>query len=124
MPDRPQMEIPDAVRQLAERNVEQARSAYAQFMEMGRQAQDMVAKSSGAMTETALEIQARAMLFAEENIEAGFRFAGELARARDMKEYFEIQSRHAQRQMSTYAQQAQELGRLMAEAAQKAQPRR
>jgi phasin len=124
MPDKPQMEIPDAVRQLAERNVEQARSAYAQFMEMVRQAQDMVAKSSGAMTEGALEVQGRAMKFAEENVEAGFRMAAELAKARDMKEYFEIQARHAQRQMSTYAQQAQELGRLMAEAAQRAQPRR
>jgi phasin len=124
MSDKPQMEIPDAVRQLAERNVEQARSAYAQFMDVVRKAQDMVAKSSGAMTEGALEIQARAMKFAEENVEAGFRLAAELAKARDMKEYFEIQSRHAQRQMAVYAQQAQELGRLMAEAAQRAQPRR
>jgi len=124
MADNPQMEIPDALRQLAERNLEQARAAYAQFMEMVRQAQDMVAKSSGAMTEGALEIQGRAMKFAEENVEAGFRMAAELAKARDMKEYFEIQSRHAQRQMSVYAQQAQELGRLMAEAAQRAQPRR
>jgi hypothetical protein len=93
-------------------------------MDVVRKAQDMVAKSSGAMTEGALEIQARAMKFAEENVEAGFRLAAELAKARDMKEYFEIQSRHAQRQMAVYAQQAQELGRLMAEAAQRAQPRR
>jgi phasin len=124
MSEPPQMEIPDAVRQLAERNVEQARTAYAQFMEVVRKAQDTVAKSSGAMTEGALEIQGRAIKFAEENVEAGFRLAAELAKARDMKEYFEIQARHAQRQMAVYAQQAQELGRLMAEAAQKAQPRR
>jgi phasin len=124
MSDKPQMEIPDAVRQLTERNVEQARTAYAQFMDVVRKAQDMVAKSSGAMTEGALEIQGRAMKFAEENVEAGFRLAAELAKARDMKEYFEIQGRHAQRQMAVYAQQAQELGRLMAEAAQRAQPRR
>jgi phasin len=124
MSEPPQMEIPDAVRQLAERNVEQARTAYAQFMDAVRKAQDMVAKSSGAMTEGALEIQGRAMKFAEENVEAGFRMAAELAKARDMKEYFEIQARHAQRQMAVYAQQAQELGRLMAEAASKAQPRR
>ena len=124
MSEPPQMEIPDAVRQLAERNVEQARTAYAQFMDAVRKAQDMVAKSSGAMTEGALEIQGRAMKFAEENVEAGFRMAAELAKARDMKEYFEIQARHAQRQMAVYAQQAQELGQLMAVAASKAQPRR
>jgi phasin len=123
MPDNPNMEIPDTVRQLAERNVEQARQAYSQFMDAIRKAQDMVAKSSGAMTEATLEIQSRALRFTEENVEAGFRFAAELSRARDMKEYFEIQQRHAQRQMATYAQQAQELGRLMAEAASRVQPK-
>lgn len=123
MAENPNMDIPDSVRQLAERNVEQARQAYTQFMDAARKAQDMVSKSSGAMTEAGLEIQTRAMRFTEENIEAAFRLAGELARARDMKEYFEIQSRHAQRQMATYAQQAQELGRLVAEAASKAQPK-
>jgi hypothetical protein len=61
------------------------------------------------------------MRFAEQNIEANFKLAGDLARARDMKEYFEIQSRHAQQQMQTYAAQAQEIGRIMTELAQKAQ---
>ena len=124
MADIPNMEIPDAVRQMTERNVEQARNAYSQMIEMARKAQDMVSRSSGAMTEAALEVQAKAMRFTEENIEANFKLAGELARARDMKDYFEIQSRHAQRQMQTYASQAQELGRLMTEAAQKAQGRK
>ena len=124
MPDMPNMEIPDAVRQLAERNVEQARTAYSQMMDVMRKAQDAVAKSSGAMTEAALEVQAKTMRFASENIEASFKLAGELARARDMKDYFEIQARHAQRQMQTYTAQAQELGQLMSAAAQKAQPKR
>ncbi len=48
MYDKPQFEIPEAVRELAERNVEQARSAYSQFMEMTRRVQDTLAKSGGA----------------------------------------------------------------------------
>lgn len=122
-PQIPQMEIPEAVRQMAERNVEQSRSAYTQFLEMARRAQEVVAKSSGAMTQSALDIQTKALRFAEQNMDAGFSLASELSRARDMKEYMEIQSKHAQRQMQTYANQAQELGRLLAEAAQKAQPK-
>lgn len=118
-----QLEIPEAVRQLAERNVDQARSAYNQFMDMARQAQNMVASASGSMTERALEIQSRVLRCAEQNMDAGFSCASELARARDLKEYLEIQSRHAQKQMQSYAQQAQELGRMLAEAAQKAQPK-
>lgn len=121
MYDKPQMEIPEQVRQMAERNVEQARAAYSQFMEMARQAQELVARSSGVMAESAAGIQARTLRFAEQNMEAGFQCASELARARDLKEYLEIQSRHAQRQMQTYAHQAQELGRMLSEAAQRSQ---
>jgi phasin len=119
MPDMPQFEIPEAVREMAERNVEQARAAYAQFLDMARQAQEMVSKSSDTVAQSAREIQAKAMRYSQQNMEANFAFAAELARARDLKEYVEIQSRHAQRQMQTYSQQAQELGRLLAEAAQK-----
>lgn len=123
MYEKPQFEIPETVRELAERNVEQARSAYNQFMEMARQAQNMVSKSQGAMTQSALDIQSRAMRYAEQNIDASFSFASDLARARDLREYIEVQQRWAQQQMQAYAQQAQELGRMMAEAAQKAQPK-
>jgi phasin len=123
MYEKPQFEIPETVRELAERNVEQARSAYTQFMDMARQAQNMVSKSQGAMTQSALEIQSRAMRYAEQNIDASFAFASDLARARDLREYLEVQQRWAQQQMQNYAQQAQDLGRMMAEAAQKSQPK-
>jgi len=124
MTDMPKMEIPDALRQMAEKNIEQSRQAYSQLIESMRQAQEMFSRSSGAMTEVALELQGKIIRFTDENLEASFRVAGDLARARDMKDYFEIQSRHAQLQMHNYALQAQELGRLLAEAAQKTQPKR
>jgi phasin len=124
MYDKPQFEIPEAVRELAERNVDQARSAYNQFMDMARQVQETLAKSQGAMASGAMELQARVAKFAEENIQASFTFAADLSRARDLKEYLEIQQRYAQKQMQSYALQAQELGKLLSEAAQKAQPKR
>ena len=123
MSDKTQFEIPEAVRELAQRNVEQARSAYAQFMDMATKVQETVAQSQGAMAASAMELQARAAKFAEENIQASFAFATDLSRARDLKEYMEIQQRYAQKQMQSYAQQAQVLGTLMGEAAQKAQPK-
>jgi hypothetical protein len=123
MSDAPQFEIPESVRELAERNVAQARSAYQQFMDMARQAQEMVAKSQGAMAAGALEIQLRAMKYAEENVDAGFRFATDLSRARDLQEVFEVQQRHMQRHMQNFASQAQELGRMMAATAEKAKPK-
>lgn len=123
MYDKQPFEIPEAVRDLAERNVDQARSAFGQFMDMARQAQEMMVRSQGAMAAGALEVQSRALRMAEENIEAGFKFATDLSRARDMNQLLEVQQRHVQQQMQAYATQAQELGRLMADAAEKAKPK-
>jgi phasin len=121
MTDKPAMEIPAAMREMAERSVEQARAGYVQFMEMARQAQEMVSKSSDAVASSAREVQARALRYAQENMDSSFTFASDLARARDLREFLEIQQRYAQKQAMTYTQQAQELGRLMADAAQMAQ---
>ena len=57
MSDKPQFEFPEAVRELAERNVEQARSAYNQFIDMARKVQDTLSASQGAMTSGATEMQ-------------------------------------------------------------------
>jgi len=123
MPDMPQFEIPETVRELAERNVEQARTAYSQFLDMARQAQDAVAKSSDAVAQSAKDIQLQAMRYAQENIDASFEFAASVAKARDLKEYLDVQTRYAQRQMKTYSDQAQNLGRMLADVAQKVQQR-
>lgn len=123
MADKTPFEIPEPMRELAEKNVEQARQAYNQFMDMAKQAQDMMAKSSGAVAQSAQDVQGKAMGYAQKNLEAGFSFASDLARARDVKEAVEIQARYAQEQMRTYTEQAQELGRLMSDAAKKMQSR-
>ena len=119
MSDKPTIEIPAAVRELAENNVEQTRAAYSQFLTMARQAQDLMTKSPAAETKSAVDIQSKAMRYAEQNVEASFRFASDLAHARDMQEYAEVQTRYAQTQVLTFAQQTQDLGRLVAEAAKK-----
>ncbi|HWB45554.1 MAG TPA: phasin family protein [Hyphomicrobiaceae bacterium] len=113
-------EIPQQFRELAERNVEQARAAYAQFMDAMSKAAGMwtAAMPSNDMTTGFKAFQERAIRFAKQNAEAGFALASELASARDFQDVIAIQSRYAQTQMQAYALQAQELGRLMAEATQ------
>jgi hypothetical protein len=121
MTDQASFEIPATVRELAERNVQQARAAYAQFIDAARKAQEVAAKSSDAMAAGAREVQAKALGYAESNVDASFAFATDLARARDVKELMAIQQRYAAKQAQTYAKQAQELGRLLADAAKGAQ---
>ena len=123
MADKLPFEIPDAVRDLTERNVEQARTTFNQFLTMARQAQDMFARSSPLMTDGTREVQDRAFRYAQANLDASFNYALDLARARDLNDYMQIHSRYTQSQMKSFTDQAQESGRLVTEAAQKAQKR-
>ena len=59
------------------------------------------------------------MNFTQQNLDAGFSLAQELAKAKDLTEVLQIQSRHAQLQMHAYSLQAQELGGLVTAAATK-----
>ena len=68
-------------------------------------------------------VQERAIQFAKENAEAGFALASELAQAKDLQDVLRMQSSFAQKQMASYAKQAQELGRLMAEATRSGEPK-
>ena len=119
------IEIPQQLREMAEKNVEQARGAYTQFMDAMTQAMGMWmnAMPQNEMTSGFKVVQERAISFGKQNAEAGLAFASELANAKDFRDVLAIQSRYAQTQMQNYALQAQELGRLMAEAAQNTQPK-
>jgi hypothetical protein len=118
-------EIPQQMRDLAQKNVEQAHAAYGQFMGAMTQAIDGWSKSMPAneMTSGFTAVQEQATKFAKQNAEAAFALASELAKAKDIQEVFALQSRYAQTQMQAYALQAQELGQLMVQAAQSIQPR-
>ncbi len=119
----PNFEIPESVRDIAEKSVDQAQEACNRLMETARKAQGVAAKSSEAMTSGAKELQEKVFGYAESNMEQSFKLANELVKAKDLQEALEIQNNFARQQMETYAEQAQELSQLMAKAAKKAQPK-
>jgi hypothetical protein len=89
-------EMPKQLRELAENNVEQARAAYAQFMDAMTQALSMWSTApSNAMTAGFRDIQELAIRFAKENAEAGFTLASDLANAKDIQGVLSLQSRYA-----------------------------
>jgi hypothetical protein len=107
-------EMPKQLRELAEKNVDQVRAAYAQFMDAIGQAWSTA--PSNVLTSGFKDVQALAIRFAKENAEAGFALAKELANARDIQGVMTLQGHYAQTQLQSYGRQAHELGRLMAEA--------
>ena len=62
------------------------------------------------------EVQERAVKLANENADAAFTLAKEVAKAKDLQELLSLQTRYVQSQMKWYADQTQEFGRLMARA--------
>lgn len=118
MPEKQAFEIPQQMRELAEKNIEQARMAYGQFMDAMTQAMTAwLSAPSDAVTSGFKAVQERAIQFAKENAEGGFALADDLTKAQDLQDVLRLQGSFVQKQMGSYAKQAQELGRLMVEAA-------
>ena len=106
-------EIPQELRQLAEENVERARQLYLQFMDgVG----SWSSASSNVIAPGFNEVQERAVKLANENADAAFKLAKDVAQAKDLQELIDLQTRYVQSQMKWYAYQSQEFGRLMAKA--------
>jgi len=124
MGDTPSFEIPPQLREMAEKNVEQARAAYGQFMDFLTQAMNTWSKGPPTGSVAGFKaVQDRAIVFAKENAERSFNLASEIARAKDVQEVLTLQSRYAQTQMQLFAVQAQQLSWLMADAMREMQPK-
>ncbi len=121
MAEAKQMQIPQEAREFVVKNIDQARDACRQLMDAATKVQDMMKTMlpENPALEGLSEVQERAMRFTQQNLDAGFSLAHELARAKDLTEMLQIQSRHAQLQMHAFALQAQELGTLVNVAVQK-----
>ena len=121
-----QMEIPQETREFVAQNIDQAREACKQLMDAAFKVQEMMKTMIPAnpALEGLSEVTERATRFTQQNLDAGFSLAHELAKAKDLTEALQIQSRHAQLQVHSFALQAQELGTLVTAAVQKVKPSR
>ena len=119
-------EFPQHLRKLTESNVEQARAAYAQFVDALTQATDLClnAMPQNEMTAGLKVVQGQVIRFGKQNIEAGLNLASDLANATSLPNMLDIQTAYAQTQIHILAYQTQQLARLMAKVEWNLQPRR
>ena len=61
-------------------------------------------------------VQGQVIRFGKQNIDAALNLAGDLAKATSLQEILDLQTTYAQTQLPIFGRQAQELGRLVAEA--------
>ena len=113
----PQFEIPNEMRALAERNVEQAKLAFNNFMQAAQEAVSNLEKRVEASQGSALDISNKAMSFAERNILSAFEFAQKIVQATDIQEMVRLQSLFVQSQMQALTEQAKDLGETVSKSA-------
>ena len=117
------VEIPQALRQVSEQNVKQARAAYEQLMEFMTKAMGpwMDALPSNPMSAGLQRMQDRAMNIAMENAEAAFTFGGKVSSAQTPQEILQLQTQFAQDRMQAFVTQTHQLCSAIAEAFQKSE---
>ena len=118
-------DMPQAMRDMADKNVEQAQAAFRQFSDIMTKAMGMwtAAVPANDMTAGFTVVQEAAVRFAKQNADAGLALASSIGKAKDVQEILALQTKYAQSQMQAYSFQTQEMGRLIAAAMQGMKPK-
>jgi len=112
-------EIPPQIRELTEKNIEQFRQFYDQWMQGVTTAMSMWSATPAGQAAPGFDrLRNRAVQFAKDNADAAFRLTQDLAQAKDLQHLMTLQSQYAEAQMRAFTAQTQELGRLLTEAMQ------
>ena len=119
MTDNP-LEIPQAMRDLAEQNIKQAHAAYEQLTDFATKAMGawMGTMPASPMAAGLKEVQDRAAEIAKQNADSAFALVEKIAKAQNFQEILTIQTQFAQDQMKAFTTQTQELYKLIGETVQ------
>ena len=110
-------DIPDQMREVADKSVEQAKKAIGQYLDATHQAVAVAEGSARSVRDGAAEVSRQALAYVEENVAASFDFAHRLVQARTIEEIAALQKEFAAKQMATLAEQGKSLGGMMGRAA-------
>jgi phasin len=106
-------EIPNELRDFAERSVEQARKAFEGFLSVAQRASGGVGDAANTSQGGAKTVGAHVLSYTERNVNAAFDLAQKLARAKDPQEALALQSEYLKTQLAVLQEQAKELGSIV-----------
>ena len=106
-------EIPSEMRNLAERSVEQARTAFESFVEVTQRAAGVAGGTANASQGGMKSVGAHVLACTEQNVNAAFDLAQKLIKVKDPQEAFALQSEYVKTQLETLQAQAKELGLVL-----------
>jgi phasin len=112
----PIYQIPNEVRDFAEKSVEQARKAFEGFAGAAHKAIGSVETTTASFQVGAKDVSSKALGYAEANVNAAFDLAQKLLRAKDPQEVLQLQAEYLKSQVETIQAQAKELGSVLQKA--------
>jgi phasin len=119
-PMRERFEIPKEMRSMAEASFEQTRKTFEKFLANAQATAGSIEERNATVRAGAKDIGAKALAFAEKNVQASLDYAESLAYAKDLTEVMKLHSEYVQGQMRSLAEQASEMGQIVSRAAMEA----
>jgi phasin len=110
-------EIPKEMRSMAEASFDQARKAFENFVASAQQTAATLEGRGATVRAGAKDISAKAVSYAEKNVQASLDYAEKLLQAKDLTEVMRLHSEYVQGQMRALAEQASEMGQIVSRAA-------
>ena len=114
---RDRFEIPKEMRSMAEASFDQARKAFEKFLSGAQATAGSIEERGATVRAGAKDIGAKAMSYAEKNVQASLDYAQSLLKAKDLTEIMRLHSEYVQAQMRALAEQASEMGQIVSRAA-------
>jgi phasin len=114
---RDRFEIPKEVRSMAEASFEQARKAFEKFVAGAQQTAGSIEERGAAVRAGVKDVNAKAISFAEKNVQASLDYAQSLLHAKDLTEVMRLHGEYVQAQMRSLAEQASEIAQAVSRAA-------
>jgi phasin len=114
---RERFEIPKDMRSMAEASVEQARKTFERFLESAQATAGTLEERGATVRAGAKDIGAKAITYAEKNVQTSLDYAQSLLQAKDLTEVMRLHSEFVQAQMRNLAEQANEMGQIVSRAA-------
>ena len=105
-------EIPEQMREVADKSVSQARQAFEQFLDATQRAMANAESTAKTAGEGAVDLSRQSLAFVEDNIAASFDLAQRLVQARTVQEMAALQQEFVRRQMKALTEQGQQLGEM------------
>jgi phasin len=105
-------EIPLVLREIAEKNVSQAREAYEKLRSAAEEAADVLEESYANASKGVSDYGLKIIEAARENTNAAFDFASQLVTVKSMSEMVELSTRHTRKQYEALAAQTKELAAI------------